>query len=627
MFPARLRLNRNFLCLWAAYGISAFGDHLSELGLMNLMHVKEGHEQTRITAAMLLVFFLPYFLLSPVAGLAADRLPRKYIMIVADLIRAAVVFSIPLLPLLAGISPGEPLPVAYGLLPLLVVGLFATFFSPARLALLPSLVPDDHLVRANSMINGMGTICSMISFLVGGWLAKNYLPWTFRCDAITFLISAVCVSMIFPPMLQGHPHAAGSPEHEGWWQSMKGGFEYVRRHRRVVHLMIIGALFWMAASAFNSVTTSLVIHRYQMPDYAVLGYFRGALAGGMVLGALLLVAFGNALRCEIAIAWSLLISGGALFGLAWTDSIRLGAVLAMILGICGSGVLISASTLTQRLVPDHARGRVFGLCDWTSMAGLLLATGLLGLMPLPPGVLDSAVPWILAVMAISLTVAGVWVLAWRHTGGRFRPSLQFWRNLNEFYCRWWFRMRREGPCTIPPTGAVIVAGNHVSPIDPILMLAASPNRVFGFMIAQEYYRIPLFWRLVHMIGCIPTTRSGNDTAATKAALRHLKAGGALGIFPQGRIELAGESLGPKEGVALLALRARALVVPVHVSGVRYKDNVPITFIRRHRARVRYGAPIDLSEYYDCVRDRQAWREAAELIMRRINELAPHHEAR
>lgn len=621
-YPRLLRLNRNFLCLWAAYGISAFGDHLSELGLMSLMHVKEGQEQTRVTAAMLFVFFLPYFLLSPVAGLAADRLPRKYIMIAADLIRAGVVVSIPLLPVLAGVGPTDALPLPYGLAPLLLIGLFATFFSPARLALLPSLVPDEQLTAANSMINGMGTICSMISFLVGGWLAVNYLPWTFRCDAITFLVSAVCVFMIFPPKSRLPASAATTSAAGGWWKNMSEGIRYVRCHRRVIHLMILGALFWITASTFNSVTTPLVIGRYHTPDYAVLGYFRGALAGGMVVGAVLLTVFGDALRSEIPLTWSPLFSGIALLGLAWTDNIWIGAALAILLGICGSGSVVSISTLTQRIVPDYARGRIFGLSDWSSMAGLLLATGLLGLVPFAPGVLDAAVPWVLAGMAVMLIVAGIWVMAWRQRRSSFGLKISFLKNLNEFYCRWWFRLKREGPCTIPREGPVIVAGNHTSPIDPLLIYAASPHRLFGFLIAEEYYDLPIIKRLIKIAGCIPTTRSGIDTAAVKATLRRLRSGEAVGIFPQGRIQLANETLGPKEGIALLALVARVKVVPVHIRGVRYNDNIPLTFFRRHHARVRFGEPIDLSAYYDGAHNREVRQKVAELIMKRIWDLAP-----
>ena len=629
-FAPRLRRNRSFLCLWAAYGISAFGDHLSELGLMALMHVKEGDQQTRVTAAMLFVFFLPFFLLGPVAGMVADRLPRKYIMIAADVIRAAIVICIPLLPALAGVGRDEPMPMVFGLAPLLLIGLFATFFSPARLSILPSLVRDDHLVRANSVINGMGTICSMISFLVGGWLAVNYLWWTFRLDAVTFLVSAVFVCMIARPRLRQRTVSASDSGAGGWWANMREGIAYVGGHRRVVHLIILTTLFWMAASAFNSMTTSLVLTRYQMSDYAVLGYFRGTLAGGMVLGAVLLTLFGESLRSEIAITWSLLGAGLSLLGLAWTDSIGVGAALAVVLGIAGSGVIISVSTLTQRIVPDYARGRVFGLSDWASMGGLLLVTGVLGLVPFPPGTVDAAVPWILLAMGAAMLIAWAGMVGYRQRRSRYGAWVSFLRNASDLYCRWWFRLKRVGPCTLPNDGAVIIAANHNSPIDPFLMLAASPHRLFAFMVAEEYYHIPVLGRvgshLMGLIDCIPTTRSGVDTAAVKAAMRHLKRGGALGIFLQGRIELADETLGAKEGVALLALRTRTPVVPVHVSGVRYDGNVPITFFRRHHARVRYGKPVDLSAYYERHRDRETQRAAADLILQRILELAPEDSA-
>ncbi len=624
-FPPRLRLNTNFLFLWAAYGISAFGDHLSEFGLMRLMQVESGQEQTRVTAAMTFVFFLPYFALGPLAGLASDRLPRKIIMIVADVVRAAIVVAIPLVPVLAGLAADEAVPMYWGLLPLLMVGTFAAFFSPARLSILPTLVPDSQLVRANSVINGMGTICAMISFMVGGWLAANYLTWTFRIDALTFLVSAACVLMIRVP--PGRPKLADAmavPE-GGWWQNLREGFRYVRQHRRVGYLILLTTVFWMAASAYNSVTTPLVMTHYGITDYGTLGLFRGALAGGMVLGAVLLTVFGEGLRSEIAVTWAFLIGGIALLGLAWTDSIAVGSALAIILGMCGSGVVISVYTLTQRVVPNYARGRVFGLSDMASMGGLLLVTGVLGLVPFGKGVLDAAVPWILLGTGAAMLATWVGLVVWRQRRSPFGPWIGFWKNLVAFYCWWWCRLKRVGPCTIPPKGPVIVAANHTSPIDPLLMLTASPHRLFGFLVAVEYYRIPVLGYLIRLIESIPTTRSGVDTAATKAALRRLKDGGAIGIFPQGGIQLEGEVRSVREGVALLAMRTGATVVPVHLSGMRYDDNVPATFFRRHHARIRFGRPIDLSGYADRSRDRDAQREVADLIMERIWALGPEHD--
>ena len=210
----------------------------------------------------------------------------------------------------------------------------------------------------------------------------------------------------------------------------------------------------------------------------------------------------------------------------------------------------------------------------------------------------------------------------RHRRSRFGAILGFWKHVNEFYCWWWFRLRRAGPCTIPPSGPVLIVANHRCSIDPLLLTAASPNRVMAFLVAREYVRLPIAGRFMRLIGCIPVDRSAPETGSVRSALRLLEGGGALGVFPEGGIPAPGEAVAAKEGVAMLALRSRAPVVPAHVSGTRYSDGVLAPLFRRHRAVVRYGPAIDLSVYRDRPRDRGVYREVTELIMRRIEELAP-----
>ena len=150
--------NRNFILLFCAYGISAFGDHLSELGIMRKMAIEEGNEKTRIGALMLFCFFLPYVLLGPVAGALADRLPRRWIMIATDLARGLIALAIPWY--IAWLDdPGSKMMI----LPILGLGLFASFFNPARLAFVPQVVENDRLTQANSLLNGLAPIAAIIS--------------------------------------------------------------------------------------------------------------------------------------------------------------------------------------------------------------------------------------------------------------------------------------------------------------------------------------------------------------------------------------------------------------------------------------------------------------------------------
>lgn len=626
--PARPSIftNHSFWLLWWAVGISAFGDHLSELGLMKVLRLDERTDKAAIQAQMTFFFFLPYLFVGPFAGWLADRLPRRVIMITADLIRACIVASIPFLLVATGDRP-----ILGAMAPLFIVGMFAAFFSPARLSLLPTLVEDANLTQANSLIGGLSIVGAMISYVVGGWLAQRNPNLNFRLDAVTFVASAVLVFFITTPGWARHRRetaAASARSHP--IRDIHHAFHYVRTHRRVLELILLATVFWTAGSAFQSFLPTIVLdwyrHRYtwitSANDYEILGYLKASIGGGMFLGALLLTYFGDALRGQWVITWSLIFAGLSVILFASTSNIYVGGTLSVLVGAFGAGINISVITLLQRLVPDRSLGRVFGIRDLSTMAGLLCATGLIGMGFIPH--LDNLAGPALLILGAGLIVVGIYSLFARLKPSAIGRESQLYKNLNEFLCKWWYRCRRVGPCTIPRTGPAIVAANHTCGIDPLIMTAVSPHRLIGFVIATEYYSPPFFFfrRIIRLIGCVPVARDRNDAAGLRAALRHLKNGNVLGIFPEGGIPDPGERRTPRPGIAQLALRSGAPVIPVHISGTRWSESVFWPFFRRHHAVVRFGPPVDLSAYRDRMRDREAIDEATELIMQRIRDLAP-----
>lgn len=224
---------------------------------------------------------------------------------------------------------------------------------------------------------------------------------------------------------------------------------------------------------------------------------------------------------------------------------------------------------------------------------------------------------ILIVISLSAALA---YRSFRRSSGKLRPRLWFWRNLTELYCRLCFRLRADGVEHVPREGPLIITSNHTVSIDPLLIISCIRDRVPAYMIAREFYNIPVFGRLTKMIGCIPVNRSGEDTAATRAALRHLRQGKSLGIFIQGRINRPGEVLPPKQGVAVLALRTGAKVVPAYICGTKYTAGVTPGFFRLHRARVRFGAPVDVLALTGGAADRQAVEFVTKTLFERIYTL-------
>jgi 1-acyl-sn-glycerol-3-phosphate acyltransferase len=649
--------NRAFILLWLAYGVSAFGDHLSELGLMRELAVEQSDRQVQTQALMTFLFFVPFFAFGWLTGTIADRLPRRAVMITADLARAGIVFCLPLWVEWNVRARGQNLQqgdLFVALLPLIGLGVFAAFFSPARQALLPQLVRQDQLVQANSISSGLGTIAAMLSNMVGGVLAGISPRLNFMANVGTFLASAVLLAGIRMPSTADKGTGRGGDKEqqreggdrgqatgdsrqqrtkgdagglavasaqEPFGQMVVQGVSYVRTHTRVAELILLAALFWTAAGVFTSVLPSVVFHRYGLDAtmaYAWVGWMRGTLAGGMLLGAIALTLLGDRIRSELVNLLALVGAGVSLIAFAWADGIAAGLPLAILVGIGGAMLLISVNTMLQRIVPNRWRGRIFGIVDVVTMAGLLAATGMLGLWPIPG--LDERVPLILTVVGVVMVLVG----AAMHVRQSRRIGMSGWQllvwRLNEFYAKWWFRTQREGPSTVPPHGPAILAANHTSYIDPLVMYATGPQRLIGFMVAKEYYDAPVVGRLLKGIGCIPATRSGQDLAATREAIRRLQEGELVGIFPQGRIQREGETVEARGGIVLLALRSRMPVIPVHISGTRHSENHVWTFLRRHRVRVRYGKPIDLSAYYDRPIEKATRDRIGTLILQRIMEL-------
>jgi len=174
-----------------------------------------------------------------------------------------------------------------------------------------------------------------------------------------------------------------------------------------------------------------------------------------------------------------------------------------------------------------------------------------------------------------------------------------------------FRYRVVGREHVPATGAVILASNHVSNLDPPV-LGCSLWRRGAFMAKDELFRKPLAAWFIGKMGAYPVKRGAPDRASLKRSLDTLANDGMLAVFPEGTRSETGELQEPEMGVGLMAYRSGALVVPVYISGTERvlprsggMKLAPIT--------VTFGPPIR----FVAAEGERAGREEYEAAARRI----------
>ncbi len=147
------------------------------------------------------------------------------------------------------------------------------------------------------------------------------------------------------------------------------------------------------------------------------------------------------------------------------------------------------------------------------------------------------------------------------------------------------------PVPLPEQGPALVVANHISGLDPMMMVAACKRPVHFIIASEQYYRFGLNW-LFRLGGCIPVDRSSRDDSAFRAALQALHEGKVIGLFPEGGMHLPGK--GPKRlkrGVARLAKLSGSPVYPMHVSGVSLPGHVLPAVIWPNQARLESYPPM------------------------------------
>jgi MFS family permease len=344
--------NLRFLQLWVGQGFSFVGDAVSMVALVVLVVQIAGSASA--VGGALVARLLPT-LASPLAGVLADRLDRRIVLVASDLARAVLVL---------GIVFVRDLVVLYLLI--FLTGLARTFFTPTIRAAFPSVVGGGDLTRANALISSAFSVSIMAGPALGGLLVASLgVDAAFLLDAVTYLVSAALLSRIALPRSQ-------IEDGEGFGQELRAGLGYLAGAR--VPLAVVVGAFLTILTINITIPAEVFLAKVTFgAGDAGYGLLVSLWGGGMVLGSAVMAALGD--RVSLVPLYFLSIFGGALAlagtGLAPLFILALGAL--MVEGVATGIDNVATDTILQKQVPDAFLGRVFAVRFMSYSAGEGLA--------------------------------------------------------------------------------------------------------------------------------------------------------------------------------------------------------------------------------------------------------------
>jgi 1-acyl-sn-glycerol-3-phosphate acyltransferase len=182
------------------------------------------------------------------------------------------------------------------------------------------------------------------------------------------------------------------------------------------------------------------------------------------------------------------------------------------------------------------------------------------------------------------------------------------------------RLKVEGLDNIPERGGYILASNHLGLIDPVVVFSLLERDDATALAAKKHQKNPFFRMLINAVHGIWLNREEADTHALRAARDHLKAGGILGIAPEGTRSPTGALMPPKFGIAYMAEMAGVPIIPVGIWGTENAIKEAFS-LQSPRIRVRIGKPFRLPPIDRKKRDGDL-RRNTDLVMGHIAGLLP-----
>lgn len=571
-----LVLNRSFRSLWIGQLISALGDRFTQMGILTFLMVSGQDKGDKVA---LITFFglLPFFAFSPLFGALVDQYSRKSLMILAEISRAILVSLIPFVWLN---THSVPVMIAW----FFVLGSLNALFTPAKMSIITNITAKESLLQANSLIITTGMVATLVGTFIAGVVIKAAgVKSAFYINGLTYFISAVLIFQIVYKR-QVSKKTVFTNVYKNLSGDIKTGARYIFRHRIILRLIVLAS----SLSCISSFAYILILNygsQVLKQNSLGIGCMLSTAGLGMIVGSLILLKKKDTVNYGRILSLAFAVIGGCCLLVMIRP--RFNEMLAILFfsGIGSAIATIALDTVFHRITPDDLKGKIFAARSIVTSLAFLLSLLVVGALV---KYLDVILLFVL-VGAFGLFVALRVILyekEWGYLLFRF-----FLRSILKLY----FGFKVEGLRNLPKSRKIILAGNHTSLLDGVVLMCAYPGRVY-FLAAESLFKTrPWGWMAKHL-GYLPIKRGGFNKETIKEAVGIIKSGSSIGIFPEGRITPDGRLAEGKEGVALIARLAGADIVPFAIEGVYEAWPISKKYPSRFPISVRFSRPVNIKDH-------------------------------
>jgi acyl-[acyl-carrier-protein]-phospholipid O-acyltransferase/long-chain-fatty-acid--[acyl-carrier-protein] ligase len=494
------------------------------------------------------VFILPFLLFSGYAGHLADVYSKRRVLIWTKSIEiVAMALAVP------GLLTGN-IPWLLGVLFLMAT--HSTFFSPAKYGIVPEMVADADLSRANGLLEMSTFVAIVLGTSIGGlvFAAWHDTPAVIGAFLLCIAVAGTVLSLRIP-----ETSAVRSTAAMQWlpWTEIATGLRRLFADRTLWMTAVGASFFWFLGALLQLALlpyaeASLGVSEAaatQLYTAMALGIGTGSLVAGKLsgrhieLGLVPLGAFGMAIF-GLLLAWS-------------APSYWWSAASLALLGFCGGFFAVPLNALLQQRPESHEKGRVLATVNVMQTVGILLSSAVLWFLGTW---LHLSMPAVFAFAGVGTLLGSFYVLT---TVPAYFIRFTLWLLTHTIY-----RITVAGKAHVPAEGPALLICNHVSMVDGLLVGASVP-RFVRFMIHGPYYRLPLIHSVMKRMHAIPVT--AGDKAGVAASIARaraeLQAGHVVCIFAEGSVSRTGNLLPFKRGFERIIDALDVPVIPVYLDRI------------------------------------------------------------